>query len=680
MDKKTVESIFRQLYLSELETGATRALEEYQALFPGYEEAIEAQFQRMRLAPPVEENAAQPQTASGQLDIERIGHYKLLEEIGRGGQATVYLAEDEQLGRRMALKVMPALGPRSEVSLLRFRREAEICSRLNDPGICTVFEAGIDQGMAFIAMEYVKGKTLSRLLSAAREEDSEAGSFIVDTDAERDAAEAADKSLRRTPPATPPDLKGVRRLVAIVERAARALHAAHEAGVIHRDIKPGNIIVDDEDRPVMLDFGLARDVDAENLSLTQSGEFFGTPLYMSPEQISAHRISLDRRTDIFSLAVTLYECLTARSPFDAATREGVYQAIMAKDPPDPRKFNSAISRDLRVVIQKALEKDRDQRYATAEELADDLERARTMRPVLARPAGPLVRVARWVQRNRQAAGMLGVLILVVVVAGAISLWQESKIQWLKETHKSKMTIEELEGLLENIRTNPFINIIAPNATAEAAIGVRELGAEGREIMVRYLSSPEADTRMTAANVLRHVGGSRMIEELTEVACRDSDIRVAGLASHALLSLTGEQALTSLRRVVSETEHLPAKVNALWGLCRLGDEAAVVTAREFFNDKKQDENLRYALGSGVFFLSDEELLPFADDVLSSLLDKGTERKVIANLVSLAIRFYKRVGTPAAQTRLNQIASDPQVVPDIKREAEEALRALEPSGVH
>ena len=674
MEKPDIESIFRQLYLSELETGTTRALEEYQALFVGYEDAIETQFERMQLAAPVDHEEAGDSESGETLDLERIGHYRIIEQIGRGGQATVYLAEDEKLSRRVALKVLPALGPRSELSLLRLRREAEICSRLDHPGICTVFEAGVDEGMAFIAMEYVRGETLARMVSIERDERSEGDSFHVETDAPRGDAEELVKGARQASAASPPDLDGVNRFVAILERAARALHAAHEAGVIHRDIKPGNVIVGEDDRPVMLDFGLARDLDDGSFTLTQSGEFFGTPLYMSPEQISAHRISLDRRTDIFSLAVTLYECVTAARPFDAPTREGVYQAIMVKDPPSPRKLNPAISRDLGVVLQKALEKDRDRRYATAEEFAHDLERARTMRPVMARPSGPLLRVARWAQRNRQAAGILGVLIFVVMVAGAISWWQGSQIKQLKETQKQKITVEEFEGLLEAIRTNPFINIVAPNATTEAAAALQELGEEGRQVMIRYLSSPKADTRMTAANVLRYQGAPMLVEELTEVACKDPQYEVAALAAHALFNVSGEPARAALKTVVARTDHLPAKVNALWGLCRLGDEESIAMAREFFNDTRHDDNLRYALGSGIFFLSDERLLPFANDVLTSLLDKGTEREAIANLVSLGIRFYKRIGSPEAQAQLEYIAIDPGIAPRIRKEAQEALQGL------
>jgi len=315
--------------------------------------------------------------------LEQVGPYRLVRELGRGGQGVVYLAEDTRLHRPVALKVLTGLGSTSEDSVARFRREAEVASRLDHPGICTIYDAGVHDGLPYIAMRHVDGESLAGWI-----------------------AERAD----------PPDSSTARaralEAVRLIEAAARATHAAHQAGVVHRDLKPGNIMVTPHGDPILLDFGLARDVSGGTATLTQSGELHGTPHYMSPEQIAPRGAAPDRRTDVYSLGVTLYECLTRRRPFEGPTREGLYHAILTQPPPDPRRFNPAIQRDLKVVLETTLEKDRDRRYQTALDLAEDLRRVREHEPIHARPAGPVLRLSRWIERNRAVTAFL-----VLVVAG-----------------------------------------------------------------------------------------------------------------------------------------------------------------------------------------------------------------------------------------------------------------------
>jgi formylglycine-generating enzyme required for sulfatase activity len=324
---------------------------------------------------------------------EFISHYRILRQIGCGGQATVYLADDTRLSRQVALKVLDVGPTANEQAIDRFRREAEITSKLNHPGICPVYDVGQDRGVLFIAMRYVEGESV-----------------------------AAKVAAQSTAPA------GITDVLLLFEKAARALHAAHEHGVIHRDIKPGNIMVTKAGDPVVLDFGLAQEVDGSDVTLTITGDQTGTPAYMSPEQLTAHRIRLDRRTDVYSLGVALFESLTLRRPFEAPTREALYKQILMKDPPDARSLNRSIPPDAVVVLHTAMEKDLDRRYQTALDFAEELRRVRMHEPIVAKPVGPMGRFARWVRRNpgiaASAAGLLAALAIGLAVT--LSLLQRSE--------------------------------------------------------------------------------------------------------------------------------------------------------------------------------------------------------------------------------------------------------------
>ena len=329
---------------------------------------------------------------------DRLGPYRLLRELGRGGQAVVWLAEDPRIGRKVALKVLPALGPGSEGILKRFQREASVTSQLEHPAICPVYEADLQGGVPYIAMRYVEGETLARRVARTRDA---GGRAVV---------------LRGTPPQAP-DWNGIATFFA---RTARALHLAHEAGVLHRDIQPANLMVTPEGEPVILDFGLARQDDPETPSLSLSGEHSGTPAYMSPEQMTG-RQRPDRRSDVYSLGCALFESLTGRAPFEAATLEALFHAVLMEDAPGVRAVHTAVPEDLAVITATAIEKERDRRYKSALDLALDLERFTSLLPIQARPITRTQRLTRWSRRNPAlAASLLAVFLLLVVATGLLS--------------------------------------------------------------------------------------------------------------------------------------------------------------------------------------------------------------------------------------------------------------------
>jgi WD40 repeat protein/serine/threonine protein kinase len=333
---------------------------------------------------------------------ETFGHYRILGVLGRGGQGVVYLAEDARLSRKVALKVLrrPDLAIGAEgvaaAPAARLRREAELASKLDHPGICVVYETGVVDDSPYVAMRYLDGETLASLIAAARA----AGRRAIPPADESDGDPARGRA-------------SLARGVVLVESAARALHAAHSAGVVHRDVKPANIMVTRDGAPVLLDFGLARDQSAAAPSITQTGQQFGSPGYMSPEQIAPTRGGLDARTDVYSLGVVLFECLTLRRPFDEPTRESLFDAVLHDPLPDPRPLNGAIDRDLTVVLATALERDLDRRYRTALDFAEDLRRWRSFEPIRARPASWLLRAKRWTQRNRVLAASAAAVVLLL---------------------------------------------------------------------------------------------------------------------------------------------------------------------------------------------------------------------------------------------------------------------------
>ncbi len=309
---------------------------------------------------------------------ERLGHFRLLRRVGGGGMGVVYEAHDEKLDRRVALKVIRREYMFFDGSRERFGREVLAASRLDHPNICPVYEAGELGGVPYLAMRFVDGPSLADVLERRRQE-------------KPDGSSTAGSQGRRLDQ------------VALVEKLARALHAAHEAGLIHRDVKPGNVLIDGDDEPVLVDFGLARDTGSDRSVLTRTGERLGTPAYMAPEQVSGGDV--DRRADVHALGALLYECLTLRCPFTSRAREDLYRKILTEPPTNPRALDRSISGELRVVLERALQKRPADRFSTAAEMADELRRIRNHEPIQSQRSGLGLRTLRWCQRNRVASGV-----------------------------------------------------------------------------------------------------------------------------------------------------------------------------------------------------------------------------------------------------------------------------------
>ena len=245
--------------------------------------------------------------------------------------------------------------------------------------------------------------------------------------------------------ATPPSAHRFDHAAAMIADVADALHHAHQNGVTHRDIKPPNLLLSSDGRLSVTDFGLARMLEQPGMTIT--GEFVGTPAYMSPEQITAGRIPVDHRTDIYSLGATLYELLTLRPPFRADGRDKLLAMVIQKEPAAPRSIEPKIPRDLETICLKCLEKDPDRRYQSAKELADDLRRYVSRFAILARRAGPLTRMKKWARRNPASSAAAGLVILFALGTAGFFAWQahESKQQRLVEDRKRKRRLPPRSG-------------------------------------------------------------------------------------------------------------------------------------------------------------------------------------------------------------------------------------------
>jgi serine/threonine protein kinase len=314
----------------------------------------------------------------------RIGKFELLEELGLGAFGQVFRARDTELGRTVAIKLLRAGRLASREDLDRFMREARSAARLQHPGLVALFETGeTDEGMVYLVEEFVQGETLTARLKAGR--------------------------------------LGFRQAAELTAAVADALDYAHRHGVIHRDVKPSNIQLDAEGRPHLMDFGLAKQ-ETDESSMTLDGQVLGTPAYVSPEQARGESRRVDGRTDVYSLGVVLYELLTGERPF-RGNRQMLLLQVLHDEPRPPRQLNHKAPRDLETICLKAMSKAPARRYATAQELADDLRRYLRGESIRARPVGRLGRLGRWCRNNPVAAGLL----LAVSLSSAFGLWELSRL-------------------------------------------------------------------------------------------------------------------------------------------------------------------------------------------------------------------------------------------------------------
>ena len=335
--------------------------------------------------------------------LGELGDYELLEEIGRGGQGVVFRARQKSLNRTVALKVIRLGQWASKLHLRRFRLEAEAAAKLEHAGIVPIHEVGERDGSCYFSMKFVEGGQL-------------------------------DEVVRRRP-------MSIRETAELIAKVARTVHYAHEHGILHRDIKPGNILLDAKGEPHLTDFGLARLVESES-SVTQTLDVLGTPSYMAPEQAVGNNSAVTNATDVYGLGAVLYQLLTGQPPFAGGATYETIKLLLDMEPRPPRSLNSKVDRDLSTICLKCLEKDPKRRYASALALAEDLERWLKHEPIAARRVGIFARGRKWVRRNPTSALLLACVVALVAAAGWI-MWKSELIRRPVSTGIAVLPFEDL---------------------------------------------------------------------------------------------------------------------------------------------------------------------------------------------------------------------------------------------
>jgi serine/threonine protein kinase len=408
-----------QEYLAELESGrrpdrrafADRHPDLGDAL-PPYLDALDA----LQVVAPRSSHSRPP--AQGEPPpAEPLGDFRIVREIGRGGMGVVYEAVQLSLGRQVALKVLPFAAALNARQLQRFKTEAHAAAQLHHSNIVPVYAVGCERGVHYYAMQLIDGRPLDAVVHELRGEpagpsgSSPTVDFRAGPTARRTGTTGAASRAGR-------GREAYRAAARIAAQAADALAYAHDAGVVHRDVKPANLLLDAKGNVWVADFGLAQV--AADPGLTRTGDVFGTLRYMSPEQAAGRRLDIDHRADIYSLAATLYELLTLEPVFPDDDREALLHRVLRDDPRPPRQIDRAIPVELETIVLKALAKAPEERYATAAELGDDLRRFLDDRPVLARRPSLFDRGRKWLRRHPAYVGAAVLLLLFGVVGLAVS--------------------------------------------------------------------------------------------------------------------------------------------------------------------------------------------------------------------------------------------------------------------
>jgi WD40 repeat protein/serine/threonine protein kinase len=425
------------------------------AEFPAYAEQLRRLLPAMALLADVSRSAARsaegigtPPEDGGEPVTGTLGDYRIVREVGRGGMGVVYEAEQISLGRRVALKVLPFASTMDAKQLQRFKNEARAAASLHHEHIVPVYGVGCERGVHFYAMQLIDGKSLAVLIrqlrgepaSPGREPPSPKGDGDLTTSFPGTVPPPTEEVAALATQVSRKDRTHYRNIAEMIAQAADALEHAHSLGIVHRDVKPGNLILDDAGHLWVTDFGLARF--GSDADLTMTGDLLGTLRYMSPEQALAKHGLVDHRTDVYSLGATLYELLTLRPAMDGADKQEILKKIAFEEPQAPRRVDRAIPAELDTITLKALAKEPAERYATAGAVAEDLRRWLSDQTIKAKPPTVRQRLVKWGRRHPSLVGATGVVLLLAVAGLTVS-----NVVIKRETERKVEALKEKTGAL-----------------------------------------------------------------------------------------------------------------------------------------------------------------------------------------------------------------------------------------
>ncbi len=515
------------------QAGETVNEQEYRGRFPDVADEIPDLFDRAsQIAGSMPTMTMLPGQASDRpviaTGMTELGDYELLEVIGRGGMGIVYRARQRKLNRIVAVKTIAAGTLASEREIERFRREAEATARLDHPGIVPIIEIGEENEVVFFSMGYVEGQSLAEYLTQ-------------NTLTPKVAAE-------------------------IVKQLAEALQVAHDAGVVHRDLKPGNVLLDGENNPKIVDFGLARMIDREGMTLT--GAALGTPSYMSPEQASGSEHT-GPITDVYGLGAILYACLCGHPPFRGPSTMATLSMVMTERPTSLQQLRRDVPTDLETICDKCLEKEPTSRYQSAALLAEELDRFLSGRPILARPVPVWTRFTRWCRRNQMVASLSGG-VAVALVAGIIvsSYFAVLASQRAKTAEQASEVARQHSNLaLQSLRT-------VIRSVQEKLKTIPEARKVRRELLVQVLSDLE---RVSNAYIEQAAVDRESAKALADLAQLYTEIGDEGGTNAVQLSETNfHRAVEIYLHLVNESpKDIALKDAAIKTMVEAGD-----TAREY----------------------------------------------------------------------------------------------------